>query len=373
MLKPAGLSRAAASSMRLEIARASASSLAWRTSANSSPPSRTRMSSVPGPVRGRTPPRRRGAGCRGPPRPPRGRSRTGSAPCGSAGSRAGTAGPPPPGRPAGSRGARRDGGEAARPPPAALPGRAPPSPQLVAQEAHDDAVEIAAALVAVVAQTSFLAEADLLVAGDPARVVLVDFQVDAVQVQLREAPPAERAHGIGAVAPAPAIAASQGDPQLRRAVPPVDGVEAPGADVEPLRRLGFRWGAPRVDGEGLGGRLLAQRPFEPFLLVGEAQGIAEGEVLAHLGVVQPLHEAGQIAPLDAAQPDPLAEDHGVDHASGRRGRQRGAGPWRGPADTPPHLQENAEPIFSLSPMDLLRTAAQDLDSRVWPPAGRLES
>ncbi len=125
------------------------------------------------------------------------------------------------------------------------------------QEAHDQGVEVAPRLVTVLAQPALVAESQLLVAGDPTRVVLVHPKVDAIEVQLLEAPPAQCAQSIRAVALALEVAPADDDAHVGRAVPPVDRMEAGGADVEPFRGLLAGRSDAGVDRERLAGRVQA--------------------------------------------------------------------------------------------------------------------
>src|SRR3989304_9023538 len=77
--------------------------------------------------------------------------------------------------------------------------------ELVAQDAHDDGVPVAAFAVAVLAQPAFDLEAALLVAGDGAIVELERVEPDTVQVHLVEGEAEQRDDGVRAVAVRPVL------------------------------------------------------------------------------------------------------------------------------------------------------------------------
>src|SRR5436309_2201146 len=103
------------------------------------------------------------------------------------------------------------------------------------------------------------------------------------EARLEAGPARETADGFRAVAAPPQVLAPDHEAQLARSVAPVHLVKAGAADVHPRLRRRFRREvrAARVDRERLAGRFAAQRGLEPLLLPGEADGVDEGEVVAH--------------------------------------------------------------------------------------------
>ena len=145
-------------------------------------------------------------------------------------------------------------------------------------------------------------EAGFLVAALGPGVEGIGLKLHPVQPQLVKGVAEHGPYRLGAVALPPVLLLPDHDPQGRHPVLPIYPVQAHVPDVYPRIPLTHLDRQEEVVFPG-------EAFLEPTFLLGAGHGLVHEQVPAHLGVVEPPHEAVDVLPLDRPQPHALSVDH----------------------------------------------------------------